>query len=430
MRIKNDMRFLVIGSGGREHALVWKLKQSSHVREVLCAPGNGGIEKDARCLPISLTDQNAVLEAIRRERIDLVVIGPEAPLAAGLADTLRAQGIAVLGPGKLAARLESSKIFAKEFMERHGIPTAGFSVHSNAADALARLDSSEICYPVVIKADGLAAGKGVVIANNADEARQAISRMMVEREFGIAGERILIEEFLQGSEASFIVFTDGKSILPAVAAQDHKAAYDHDRGPNTGGMGAYSTDRILSPEIRELVLAQVIRPVVEGMNAEGSPFQGILYAGLMLTSKGPKVLEFNVRMGDPEGQVILPRLASDFSELCLALCEGRLGDIRPVWTERAAICVVLASEGYPGAYPKGKSISGLEMAAENPSIQIFHSGTRRQGNMIVTDGGRVLGITALGEDLPSAIMSVYEAINKIHFDGMHYRRDIGAKGIQ
>ncbi|MBZ5494855.1 MAG: phosphoribosylamine--glycine ligase [Acidobacteriia bacterium] len=423
------MRILVVGSGGREHALVWKLRRSARVHEILCAPGNGGIEEVARCLQVSPLDQAGLLELAGRERVDLVLVGPEAPLAAGLADGLRTHGIAVLGPSQAAARLESSKVFAKEFMARHGIPTAGFTIHSQPQEALSRLASAEIRYPLVVKADGLAAGKGVVVARSREEARRAIESIMIERQFGAAGDRIVLEEFLEGKEASFIVFTDGDTILPAAAAQDHKAVYDHDMGPNTGGMGAYSTDTILGPELQNRILAGIVRPVIDAMQAEGAPFQGILYTGLMLTSAGPRVLEFNVRMGDPEGQVILPRLTSDFAELCEALCLERLNTYRAVWTDRPTVCVVLASEGYPGAYPKGKPISGLKMAEEDDRVVIFHSGTRHEGRALVTDGGRVLGVTALADDLSSAVMAAYEAVNRIYFEGMHYRRDIGAKGL-
>jgi phosphoribosylamine--glycine ligase len=423
------MRVLVVGSGGREHALVWKLRRSARAQEILCAPGNGGIENEARCLPVSPLDQAALQELIRKERVDMVIVGPEAPLAAGLADGLRTQGIAVLGPSQAAARLESSKVFAKKFMARHDIPTAPFTIHTRPEEALSRLDAAEIRYPLVVKADGLAAGKGVVVARSREEARRAIELIMVERQFGAAGDAIILEEFLEGTEASFIVFTDGKTILPAVAARDHKAVYDNDQGPNTGGMGAYSTDAILGPELQAWVMTRIVQPVVDAMRAEGAVFQGILYTGLMLTPAGPRVLEFNVRMGDPEGQVILPRLASDFVELCEALCLGRLGDYQAAWSQSAALCVVLASEGYPGAYPKGKPITGLKMAEEDSRIVVFHSGTRRQGSAILTDGGRVLGVTALADDLLSASTAAYEAVNKIHFDGMHYRRDIGAKGL-
>ncbi|MBP1598598.1 MAG: phosphoribosylamine/glycine ligase, partial [Acidobacteria bacterium] len=289
--------------------------------------------------------------------------------------------------------------------------------------------SGEVRYPIVIKADGLAAGKGVIVAQTREEARKAVEMIMVERQFGAAGNRIVLEEFLEGCEASYIVFTDGATIVPAVPAQDHKAAYDNDRGPNTGGMGAYSSDRILDPALESTVLERVIRPVIDGMRTEGTPFQGILYAGLMLTPAGPRVLEFNVRMGDPEGQVILPRLDSDFAALCETLCCGKLAEYRTTWSKKAAVCVVLASAGYPAAYEKGKPISGMKMAAEDPRIVVFHSGTRRLGDTLVTDGGRVLGVTALAGDLGAAVISAYEAVNKIFFEGMHYRRDIGAKGL-
>jgi len=423
------MRILVAGSGGREHALVWKLRQSTRVQEVLCAPGNGGIQREALCLPVSLLDQQAVLDLAVRERVDLVVIGPEAPLAAGLVDYLGAHGIPTLGPGRAAARLESSKVFAKEFMTRHGIPTANYTTHTRTADALARLDASDVRFPVVVKADGLAAGKGVVVAGNREAARQAVRRIMEERAFGEAGASLLIEEFLEGTEASFIVFTDGDTILPAVAAQDHKAVFDHDQGPNTGGMGAYSADGILEPALQEEILNSIVKPVVEGMKREGAPFQGILYTGLMLTPSGPRVLEFNVRMGDPEAQVILPRLESDFGRLCEALSQRKLSAYQASWSPRAAVCVILASAGYPDAYQKGKVITGLEMAHEDAHVVVFHSGTRLQGKELLTDGGRVLGVTALADDLASAVMSAYEAVNKIYFEGMHYRRDIGAKGL-
>ncbi len=423
------MKILVIGSGGREHTIVWKLAQSPRVQSILCAPGNAGIAQIARCVPVQAADAAAVTELVRRERVDFVVIGPEAPLASGLVNHLKAEGVAVLGPTREAAQLESSKVFSKDFMARHNVPTAGYKTYSDAKSAVAFLESSEAAYPIVVKADGLAAGKGVVVAHDVREATDAVQRMMVAREFGASGDRIIIEECLKGIEASYIVFTDGETIIPAVAARDHKAVFDNDEGPNTGGMGAYSTDDILGPAMEQDVLRRVIRPVIEGMRKEGNPFQGILYAGLMLTDRGAKVLEFNVRMGDPECQVILPRLKSDFAELCEALSRGRLKDYKAVWNSEAAVCVVLASGGYPGTYAKGKAITGMEMAEENRRIAVFHAGTKKEGEHFVTDGGRVLGVAATDKDLASAMMLAYEAVNKIHFEGMHYRRDIGAKGL-
>jgi len=424
------MRLLVVGSGGREHTLIWKLRQSPRVQGLLCAPGNAGIARAARCMPVQPDNFAGITEIVRKERIDYVIVGPEAPLASGLVNHLKTSGISVLGPAREAARLESSKVFAKDFMARHKIPTAGYATYQDPQKALRFLESSDARYPIVVKADGLAAGKGVVVARSAPEACDAVKRIMMDREFGSSGDRIIIEECLEGIEVSYIVFTDGETVLPAVAARDHKAVFDNDAGPNTGGMGAYSTDDILGPELEQDVLTRIILPVIQGMKDEGFPFQGILYAGLMLTARGPQVLEFNVRMGDPECQVILPRLASDFSELCASLCEGRLKDYKAVWSTDAAVCVVLASGGYPGPYAKGQAITGLSMAEENPRVAVFHAGTRQEGDKFVTDGGRVLGVTATDHDLASAIMRAYEAVNKIHFDGMHCRRDIGAKGLK
>lgn len=423
------MRILVIGSGGREHALVWKLSQSPRVKMICCAPGNGGIEQKSRCFSIQPQDSKAISDLVKKERIDVVVVGPEAPLALGLVDRLQASGVSVLGPVKDAARLETSKVFAKDFMVEHGIPTADYTTCWDPQMAYNYLSSTDTRYPLVIKAEGLAAGKGVFVVQSLLEGRVAIQRIMIDKEFGPSGERVVIEQCLEGIEASYIVFTDGKTILPAVAARDHKAIFDNDAGPNTGGMGAYSTNDILGPELEQQILKSIIKPAIDGMRKNGSPFQGILYAGLMLTRDGPKVLEFNVRMGDPEGQVILPRLKSDFSELCEALCLGRLKNYKAVWSDQAAVCVVLASGGYPGSYSKGKLITGIDMAEEDPRVTVFHAGTRKEGKNLVTDGGRVLGVTARDRDLASAITAAYEAVNKINFEGMQYRRDIGVKGL-
>jgi phosphoribosylamine--glycine ligase len=423
------MKVLVIGSGGREHTIAWKLAQSPRVHSILCAPGNAGISQIARNVPVQSNDFAGITDLVRKERIDYVFVGPEAPLSIGLVDHLQAQGIYAVGPTRLAAQLESSKVFSKDFMARHKVPTARYATYRDPEAAIKFLESSEAAFPIVVKASGLAAGKGVVVARDLQEAREAVSRIMIEKEFGASGDQIIIEECLKGVEASYIVFTDGETIIPAVAARDHKAVFDNDEGPNTGGMGAYSTDDILGSDLEQEVIKRVIRPVIDGMKSEGFPFQGILYAGLMLTSQGVQVLEFNVRMGDPECQVILPRLKSDFSDLCELLCQGRLKEYKAVWNSDAAVCVVLASGGYPGKYAKGKAISGLKMAEENRRVAVFHAGTQQQGDQFVTDGGRVLGVTATEKDLASAMMLAYEAVNKIHFDGMHYRRDIGAKGL-
>ena len=424
------MKILIIGSGGREHTMAWKLRRSSKVTEVICVPGNGGMDGIARCVAANPEDFEAVTKLARDEGVDYVLIGPEAPLAAGIVDHLKAAGVRVFGPTRGAALLESSKVFAKDFMIRHNIPTAGYSAYNDAESALAHLRSPETKYPLVVKADGLAAGKGVVVAKNADEASDAVRRIMIDREFGAAGDRLVIEDCLCGIEASYIVFTDGKTVLPAAAARDHKAIFDNDEGPNTGGMGTYSADDILGTELEKEVLARVIQPVIDGMRAEGAPFQGFLYAGLMLTANGPQVLEFNVRMGDPECQVILPRLESDFAELIAALCEERLADYKAAWSPGAAVCVVLSSKGYPGPYEKGKVIAGIETAEEDQQVAVFHAGTRRKGDAVLTEGGRVLGVTAVDGDLASAIKRAYAAVDKIHFDGMYFRRDIGAKGLK
>ncbi len=424
------MKILVIGSGGREHTLVWKLSQSPRVRSILCAPGNGGIAQTARCVSVNPEDSAAISQLALKEKIDFVVVGPEAPLASGLVDALKSSGIGVLGPTKNAAQLESSKVFAKDFMRRHKIPTADYVVFQDSEPALAFLKSREARYPTVVKADGLAAGKGVIVAKNEQEACLAVERIMVGKEFGSAGDRVIVEDCLQGVEASYIVFTDGITVLPAAASRDHKAIFDDDKGPNTGGMGTYSTDDILGPDLEREVLETIIQPAIDGMRQEGNPFQGILYAGLMLTEQGVQVLEFNVRMGDPECQVILPRLQSDFAELCAALCQDRLKDYKADWNPGAAVCVVLASGGYPGPYSKGKVITGLNMAEEDKRIAVFHAGTRLEEDRLVTNGGRVLGVTAVDQDLASAIMAAYEAVNKINFEGMQYRRDIGAKGLK
>ena len=424
------MKVLVIGSGGREHALVWKLAAESEVEALWCAPGNDGMEPPVRRADIAASNLDGLARFVHDQKIDLTVVGPEAPLVAGLADRFEAEGLAVVGPSAAAAQLEGSKVFAKEFMARHNIPTARFEVHGQEVSALESLNAGRFRFPVVIKADGLAAGKGVVIVDNLAQARLALAEMMEERVFGDAGDRVVLEEFLTGEEASVIVLSDGEHILPLPASQDHKRVFDSDRGPNTGGMGAYSDDRILPPAAMDRIREAILLPTVRGMAAEGHPFRGVLYAGLMLTESGPQVLEFNVRFGDPETQAILPRLRGSLARTMELLTRGRL-DRAPLEVDpRPAVCVVLASGGYPGAFPKGKAIRGLEMAGQMKDVMVFHAGTRREGDRFVTAGGRVLGVTARGADLPDAITRAYEALNQIHFEGMHCRRDIGQKGLR
>jgi phosphoribosylamine--glycine ligase len=424
------MNVLVIGGGGREHALSWRLAQDPEVAAVTAAPGSDGMCPPAARAAADAGDVDGLVRLAVDGRFDLVVVGPEAPLVAGLADRLAAAGVAVAGPGAAAARLEGSKIFAKDFMARHGIPTARYEVHDRADDARRALESGRFEFPVVIKADGLAAGKGVVIAADRTQAQAALDEMMERRCFGDAGDRVVVEEFLRGEEASFMALTDGEHILPLPPSQDHKQVHDDDRGPNTGGMGAYSDDRILPAGLAERVLETVIRPAVRGMAAEGHPFRGVLYAGLMLTAAGPRVLEFNVRFGDPETQAVLPRLCGSLAETLLLLAQGRLDRARLETDPWPAVCVVLASGGYPGHYAKGVPIHGLEMAGQHNHVTVFHAGTRREGDRFVTAGGRVLGVTARGADLEAAVMRAYDAAAQIHFEGMHYRRDIALKGLR
>jgi len=424
------MKILVIGSGGREHTLVWKLAQSTQVETVYCAPGNDGMDPDARRIELSVDDTSGLLRFVADAAIDLTVIGPEAPLVSGVVDAFRSEGRAVVGPSAAAACLEGSKIFAKEFMARHGIPTARCEVFSAVDQARDCLLTGRFTYPVVIKADGLAAGKGVIIAAEQEEAIRALGLMMRERLFGAAGDRVVIEEYLEGEEASFMVFSDGRNIIPMVPSQDHKAVDDDDQGPNTGGMGAYSDDRILSSEQRTVILNDIIRPTIQGMAAEGNPFTGILYAGLMLTAQGPRVLEYNVRFGDPETQVVLPRLQTDLVDILQCLVDSRLDCITPEWDDGATVCVVLASEGYPGSYPKGREIHGIDTVNHQENVTVFHAGTVRRDGRYLTAGGRVLGITARGRTLQETIDRAYRAVDGIRFEGMHFRRDIGRKGLR
>ena len=408
------MKILVVGSGGREHALCWKLAQSPKTSALYAAPGNPGLAKVATCL--ATTNYLAAAESIDA---DLTVVGPEIPLAAGIVDELRAKGRRIVGPTATAARLESSKAFAKELMLRAGIPTARFATAATAEEAHDAL--LEFDLPVVVKADGLAAGKGVIVANTHQEAKRAIEQLIA------IGSRLVIEEFLVGEEVSFIVLTDGVNILPLEPTQDHKTVNDGDQGPNTGGMGAYCDGRILNPFQQELVMAQVIRPAIAQMRSEGTPFTGFLYAGLMMTARGPKVVEFNARLGDPETQVLMHRMASDFVGPLFAAARGALEETPLEWKADPSVCVVLAADGYPGSVRTGDAITGLDQVQK---ATVFHAGTKLEQNVLVTCGGRVLGVTASGPTLALAIRNTYDEVYKINFDGMHYRKDIGQKGLK
>ncbi len=424
------MKVLVVGGGGREHALCWALARSARVQELHCAPGNAGIAEIAHAVAIAADDVDALAEHCAAERYDLVVIGPEAPLVAGLADRLGETATAVFGPSSAAADLEGSKAFSKAFMERHGIPTAAFRTFQDAAAARAWLRSSEAVYPLVVKADGLAAGKGVVMADDAETAVTAADEMLSGRAFGPAGLRIVVEERLVGREASFFVLCDGRRSVDLATCQDYKRALDGDRGPNTGGMGTYSPSAYLDDSLRADVLERVVTPTVEGMRAEGREYRGVLYVGLMLTASGPRVLEYNCRFGDPETQVLLPRLDGDCADLLLACATGRLDRVAVRWRPEAAVCVVMAAGGYPGAYDNGAPIEGLEDAARLPDTVVFHAGTRRdERGRVVTAGGRVLGVTALGPDVARARARAYAAADRISWPGAHRRNDIAADAL-
>jgi phosphoribosylamine--glycine ligase len=421
------MKVLIVGSGGREHALAWKVSQSPKVKEVIAAPGNPGIKKIGRCVDIKPTDVEGLAEFAQKEKIDLTIVGPEAPLVAGIVDEFERRGLKIFGPSKAAAKLEGSKVFAKEMMKKYGVPTAEFQVFDNPEEAKRYV--REKGAPIVVKADGLAAGKGVVVAKTVEEAIEAIDRIMVEKVFGESGNRVVIEECLEGEEASYLVITDGKNFVPLATAQDHKAVFDGDEGPNTGGMGAYSPAPVLSEDMEKEVQERVIKPILEGMRREGTPFKGVLYAGLMITEKGPMVLEFNVRFGDPEAQALMRRLEDDLVDVSLSSIEENLVE-ELHWKPETSICVVLASKGYPGRYEKGKEITGIEEAEKVPTVVVFHAGTAVKDGKLVTNGGRVLNVTALGRDIVEARERAYRAIEKIHFEGMHYRKDIGLKALK
>jgi phosphoribosylamine--glycine ligase len=421
------MRVLVVGGGGREHALVWKLRQSPGLEALYCAPGNAGIAEQAESVPIAADDLAGLERFAREQAIDLTVVGPELPLTLGLVDRFAAAGLRAFGPDAAAARLEGSKAFAKELLARLEVPTASFGVFDQPDDAARYV--REQGAPVVVKADGLASGKGVYVCPTVAAALEAIDACMRERRFGAAGARVVVEEFLEGEEVSFMALTDGRTVLPLATAQDHKRAFDGDTGPNTGGMGAYSPAPVVTAALRDRIMREIIEPVVHGLGREGTPYRGLLYAGLMVGGERARVLEFNVRFGDPEAQVVLLRLRADLLDLLVRACEGRLAGAAVDWDARPAVCVVLAAEGYPGAVERGRPIEGLEGLRGWRDGVVFHAATRRADGALLTDGGRVLGVTALGDTVGGAAAAAYAAVGRIRWPGMHYRRDIAHRAL-
>jgi len=421
------MKVLVVGGGGREHALVWKINQSPKVSKIYCAPGNAGISKQAILVPIKANDVKGLLDFALREEIDLTVVGPEEPLTQGIVDLFESRGLTIFGSNKKAAEIEGSKAFAKEMMKKYNIPTASYEVFSSRDEAINYVRQQGA--PIVVKADGLAAGKGVRICKTIEEAIQAINQIMVEKVFGEAGNRVVVEEYLIGEEASYIAFTDGKTILPLASSQDHKPVFDEDQGPNTGGMGAYSPAPVVTEEVNQKIMEEILKPIIEGMGKEGRPYKGVLYAGLMIHRGQPKVLEFNARFGDPETQPVLVRMKNDMVPILEACIHGTLSQYKIDWDNRASLCVVMASKGYPGDYEKGKRIEGLEEVSRMKDIFVFHAGTAINEGKVITNGGRVLGVTGLGKDIPHAIEYTYQAVRKISWEGVHYRTDIGKKAL-
>ena len=423
------MRVLVIGGGGREHTLVWKIAQSPLAERIYCIPGNAGISEIAACRKMDIEEEFEPLSRFAMdEKIDLTVVGPEDPLANGIVDHFESLGLKTFGPSKAATEIEASKVFSKKLMDKYGIPTAKGEVFGDPQEAASYI--REVGMPIVVKADGLAKGKGVFPCRNLQEALVALNTIMIEKAFGEAGNKVVVEEYLEGEEASFIAFTDGKTILPMASSQDHKPIYDGDRGPNTGGMGAYSPAPVVTDEVHDLIMDTVMKPAVRGMAAEGRPYKGVLYAGLMIAEGRPKVLEFNARFGDPENQAVIPRLKSDIVPVMQACIDGTLGEVELKWADGPAVCVVMASGGYPGEYEKGKVITGLEAAGAMEDVVVFHAGTAREGGHIVTNGGRILGVTALGSDIEGAIGRAYEAVEKISFEKAYFRRDIGHRALE
>lgn len=422
------MKVLLVGSGGREHVLAWKIKKSPLLTELYCAPGNAGIAAVAQCADIKTDDINGLLRFAREKSIDLTIVGPEAPLVAGIVDAFETAGLKIFGPNKAAAQLEGSKVFAKEFMLRRNIPTATFMTFDRIDDARAFLNNAQ--FPLVIKADGLASGKGVVICATREEGLAAVDQMMEQKVFAEAGSKIVVEDCLEGEEVSILAISDGENFVILDSAQDHKRIFDDDLGPNTGGMGAYSPAPLVTAALRKKIESRIIEPTIRGMQREGTPFKGVLYAGLMITDQGPQVLEYNVRFGDPEAQAVLPRLKNDLLDVMLAGCEGRLKDVELTWDQRSCVCVVMSSGGYPGKFETGYEISGLYSAHEETDTFVFHAGTKQEGQRIVTAGGRVLGVVSLGEGIKTAINKAYAVVDHIKFEHCFFRRDIGARALR
>lgn len=425
------MDILVIGSGGREHAIVRKLKESPKAGKLYCVPGNGGIACDAACGPVGAMDKEGVLAFAKEHKADFIFVAPDDPLAAGMTDFLEAAGFPCFGPNAKAAEIESSKVFSKNLMKKYGIPTAAYEVFTEQGAALEYI-REQGKYPVVVKADGLALGKGVVIAQNEQEAEEALQSMMEDKIFGDSGSRVVVEEFLTGPEVTVLAFTDGKTLCPMASSMDHKQAYDGDKGPNTGGMGTISPNPAYTKEAAQRCMEEIFLPTMQAMNAEGRKFKGCMYFGLMLTPDGPKVIEYNSRFGDPEAQVVLPRLETDLAEIITAVAQERLGELEIKWSEKASACVILASGGYPGSYPKGLEIAGLDekgQIAAMPEVTVYHAGTKRENGKFYTNGGRVLGLTALGDTLEEALETAYRAVDMVNFEGVMYRRDIGRRKL-
>jgi phosphoribosylamine---glycine ligase len=423
------MKILVVGNGGREHALVWKIRQSPLVQEVYCAPGNAGMEGVADCIPIDTSNIVEVADFAQTIKADLTVVGPELPMVLGIGDEFRRRGLSIFCPDRSAAEIEGSKAFARDFMQRHKIPSPRYEICLSREDAESFVNRAPFGFPVVIKADGLAGGKGTVVVEDAAEGRAAIVEMMTEKKLGTAGSKVVMEEFLPGEEVSFLVFSDGAKVVPMVSVQDHKRAFDDDKGPNTGGMGTVSPATNLSLDMHKQIMQEIILPTIAGMAGEGRRFQGVLYAGLMITASGPMVLEFNARFGDPETQVIMARLRSDIVPLLVEAAAGQIKNSKLEWSKEPAVCVVLASKGYPDSPETGKSIKGLEALRGERDVIVYHAATSKENGDIVTVGGRVLGVTALGANLDAAVARAYEAVGKVSFEGMQYRKDIGKRAL-